>query len=40
HEEKDYSFHQDSLEEPSRAGSQLGNRGVYPDFLSLFPSMT
>nr|GEY64988.1 putative nucleotidyltransferase, ribonuclease H [Tanacetum cinerariifolium] len=39
HEEKDYSFRQDSLEEPSRAGSHLGNRGVYPDFLSLFPSM-
>nr|GEY04850.1 retrotransposon protein, putative, Ty3-gypsy subclass [Tanacetum cinerariifolium] len=39
HEEKDYSFHQDSLEEPSRAGSHLGNRGVYPDFLSSFPSM-
>nr|GFB57564.1 putative reverse transcriptase domain-containing protein [Tanacetum cinerariifolium] len=30
---------QDSLEEPSRAGSHLGNRGVYPDFLSSFPSM-
>nr|GFB04765.1 putative nucleotidyltransferase, ribonuclease H [Tanacetum cinerariifolium] len=30
---------EDSLEEPSRAGSQLGNRGVYPDFLSSFPSM-
>nr|GEX88996.1 hypothetical protein [Tanacetum cinerariifolium] len=28
------------LEEPSRAGSHLGNRGVYPDFLSSFPSMT
>nr|GFC09251.1 putative reverse transcriptase domain-containing protein [Tanacetum cinerariifolium] len=39
HEEKDYSFRQDSLEEPSRAGSHLGNRGVYPDFLSSFPSM-
>nr|GEU63521.1 retrotransposable element Tf2 [Tanacetum cinerariifolium] len=39
HEEKDYSFRQDSLEEPSRAGSHLGNRGVYPDFLSSFPPM-
>nr|GFB13028.1 putative reverse transcriptase domain-containing protein [Tanacetum cinerariifolium] len=39
HEEKDYSFRQDSLEEPSRPGSHLGNRGVYPDFLSSFPSM-
>nr|GEZ43500.1 hypothetical protein [Tanacetum cinerariifolium] len=25
--------------EPSRAGSHLGNRGVYPDFLSSFPFM-
>nr|GFD47643.1 putative nucleotidyltransferase, ribonuclease H [Tanacetum cinerariifolium] len=25
HEEQDYSFRQDSLEEPSRAGSHLGN---------------
>nr|GFA30276.1 RNA-directed DNA polymerase [Tanacetum cinerariifolium] len=39
HEEKDYSFRQDSLEEPSRAGSHLGNRRVYSDFLSSFPSM-
>nr|GFA05356.1 ribonuclease H-like domain-containing protein [Tanacetum cinerariifolium] len=39
HEEKDYSFRQDSLEEPSRARNHLGNRGVYPDFLSSFPSM-
>nr|GEV37606.1 putative nucleotidyltransferase, ribonuclease H [Tanacetum cinerariifolium] len=39
HEEKDYSFHQDSLEEPSRARSHLGNRGVYSDFLSSFHSM-
>nr|GEV40125.1 hypothetical protein [Tanacetum cinerariifolium] len=39
HEEKDYSFRQDSLEEPSRVRSHLGNRGVYPDFLSSFPSM-
>nr|GFD37950.1 putative nucleotidyltransferase, ribonuclease H [Tanacetum cinerariifolium] len=39
HEEKDYSFRQDSLEEPSRARSHLGDRGVYPDFLSSFPSM-
>nr|GEY24690.1 putative reverse transcriptase domain-containing protein [Tanacetum cinerariifolium] len=39
HEEKDYSVCQDSLEEPSRAGSHLGNRRVYPDFLSSFPSM-
>nr|GEX18068.1 hypothetical protein [Tanacetum cinerariifolium] len=28
-----------SLEEPSRAGGHLGNRRVYPDFLSSFPSM-
>nr|GFD03212.1 putative reverse transcriptase domain-containing protein [Tanacetum cinerariifolium] len=28
-----------SLEEPSQAGSHLGNQGVYPDFLSSFPSM-
>nr|GEW69469.1 hypothetical protein [Tanacetum cinerariifolium] len=39
HEEKDYSFRQDSLEEPPRAGSHLGYQGVYPDFLSSFPSM-
>nr|GEU80322.1 reverse transcriptase domain-containing protein [Tanacetum cinerariifolium] len=39
HEEKDYSVCQDSLEEPSRAGSHLGNRRVYPDFLSSFPPM-
>nr|GEZ75188.1 retrotransposable element Tf2 [Tanacetum cinerariifolium] len=39
HEEQDYSFRQDSLEEPSQARSHLGNRGVYPDFLSLFPFM-
>nr|GFD31447.1 putative nucleotidyltransferase, ribonuclease H [Tanacetum cinerariifolium] len=39
HEEKDYSFRQDSLKEPSQAGSHLGNQGVYPDFLSSFPSM-
>nr|GFC88675.1 putative nucleotidyltransferase, ribonuclease H [Tanacetum cinerariifolium] len=32
-------FQPDSLEEPSRAGSHLGNRGVYLDFLSSFPSM-
>nr|GEY50905.1 hypothetical protein [Tanacetum cinerariifolium] len=31
HEEKDYSICQDSLEEPFRAGSHLGNRGVYPE---------
>nr|GFA24483.1 hypothetical protein [Tanacetum cinerariifolium] len=36
---KKTSFRQDSWEEPSRAGSHLGNRGVYPDFLSSFPSM-
>nr|GEY87289.1 retrovirus-related Pol polyprotein from transposon TNT 1-94 [Tanacetum cinerariifolium] len=36
HEEKDYSVCQDSLEEPSRAGSHLGNRRIYPDFLSSF----
>nr|GEX21379.1 ribonuclease H-like domain-containing protein [Tanacetum cinerariifolium] len=39
HEEKDYSLRQDSLEEPSRAGSHLGNREVYTNFLSSFPSM-
>nr|GEZ71413.1 RNA-directed DNA polymerase [Tanacetum cinerariifolium] len=39
HEEQDYSFCQDSLEEQSRAGSHLGNREVYPDFLSSFHSM-
>nr|GEV41756.1 reverse transcriptase domain-containing protein [Tanacetum cinerariifolium] len=39
HEEKDDSVCQDSLEKPSRTGSHLGNRGVYPDFLSSFPSM-
>nr|GEV98376.1 putative reverse transcriptase domain-containing protein [Tanacetum cinerariifolium] len=36
---KDYSVCQDSLEEPSRAGSHLGNRRIYPDFLSSFLSM-
>nr|GEV56643.1 putative reverse transcriptase domain-containing protein [Tanacetum cinerariifolium] len=36
---KKTSFRQDSLEEPSRAESHLGNRGVYSDFLSSFPSM-
>nr|GEW45051.1 hypothetical protein [Tanacetum cinerariifolium] len=37
HEEKDYSFRQDSLEEPSRVGSHLGNqesiRTSYPHFF-------
>ncbi|GKC97302.1 hypothetical protein Tco_1167577, partial [Tanacetum coccineum] len=39
HEEQDDSFCQNSLEESSRAGSHLGDRGVYTDFLSSFPSM-
>nr|GEY52669.1 putative reverse transcriptase domain-containing protein [Tanacetum cinerariifolium] len=37
--EEDYSVCQDSLEEPSRARSHLGNQRIYPDLLSSFPSM-
>ncbi|GJT05309.1 putative reverse transcriptase domain-containing protein [Tanacetum coccineum] len=39
HEEQDDPFCQNSLEESSRAGSHLGDRGVYTDFLSSFSSM-
>ncbi|GJX76624.1 hypothetical protein Tco_0323435 [Tanacetum coccineum] len=39
HEEQDDPFCQNPLEESSRAGSYLGDRGVYTDFLSSFPSM-
>ncbi|GKA94785.1 hypothetical protein Tco_0816823 [Tanacetum coccineum] len=39
HEEQDDPFCQNPLEESSRAGSYLGDRGVYTDFLSSFSSM-
>ncbi|GJZ42434.1 zinc finger, CCHC-type, retrotransposon gag domain protein, partial [Tanacetum coccineum] len=39
HEEQDDPFCQNPLEESSRAGSHLGDRGVYTDFLSSFSSM-
>ncbi|GJY72581.1 putative reverse transcriptase domain-containing protein, partial [Tanacetum coccineum] len=39
HEEQDDLFCQNSLEKSSRAGSHLGDQGVYTDFLSSFSSM-
>ncbi|GJT77046.1 putative reverse transcriptase domain-containing protein [Tanacetum coccineum] len=39
HEEQEDPFCQNPLEESSRAGSYLGDRGVYTDFLSSFSSM-
>ncbi|GJR27916.1 retrotransposon protein, putative, ty3-gypsy subclass [Tanacetum coccineum] len=39
HEEQDDPFCQNSLEESSRAGSYLGDRGVYTELLILISSM-